>query len=71
MKLLIDIFSDKIIVKKDGSSKLENRLSLSKKLSFRWAFFDKSGKIEAGDKNDREKQKKQRANGNIQYRRIC
>lgn len=30
MKLLIDIFSDKIIVKKDGSSKLENRLNFIK-----------------------------------------
>ena len=32
--------------------------SLSKKISVRWAFLDKSSKIETGDKNDREKQKK-------------
>ena len=45
--------------------------SLSKKPSFRWAFCDKSGKIEAGDRNDREKQKKERTNGNIQHRGVC
>lgn len=48
-----------------------SRFRLSKKLSESWAFFDKSSKIEAGDKNDREKQKKSRTDGNIQYRGVC